>query len=209
MIRRHQLAVAPRISPAAVARAVATLATPAHAVAQARTALCRAFGAAECVATDSGTSALVLALRLAVGNGGVVALPGYGCIDFASAVRYAGVKVRLYDVDPVTMSPDMDSVARVLHRGVAAIVVAHFYGYPADVAGVRELAGGFGVTVIEDAAQAAGANLDGNRLGSLGDLSVLSFGRGKGLFGGNGGALLGFSPDWSAHLAALPSMHPP
>jgi dTDP-4-amino-4,6-dideoxygalactose transaminase len=206
VIPRHQLAVAPRIAAASVMRAATRLASPGRSVERARAGLRRSFGAGECIPTDSGTSALILALRVAVGTGGVVALPAYGCIDFASAVQYAGVRVRLYDVDPMTMSPDLDSVSRLLHRGVSAIVVAHFYGYPADVTGVRELAARFGVAVIEDAAQAAGGMLRGRRLGGFGDLSVLSFGRGKGLFGGNGGALLAFSPPWTSHLARLPAL---
>lgn len=140
--------------------------------------------------TDSGTSALALALRLLVGKNGTVALPGFGCVDITSAVRYAGIHARLYDIDPLTLSPDMDSVRSVLEQGVEAIVVAHYYGYPADVLGVHELAAQRGVPVIEDAAQAAGGTLQGARLGSLGDVSILSFGRGKGLFGGRGGALL-------------------
>jgi dTDP-4-amino-4,6-dideoxygalactose transaminase len=150
----------------------------------------------------------VLALRVAVGEGGIVALPAYGCVDFASAVQFAGVRVRLYDIDPVTMSPDLDAVRRTLRRGVAAIVVAHYYGYPADIDGVKQLAAKFAVPVIEDAAQAAGGTLNGRRLGTIGELTVLSFGRGKGIFGGGGGALLARTADWGAHLSALRPFRP-
>ncbi len=142
------------------------------------------------VLTDSGTSALVLALRLAAGAGKTVAYPGYACIDLAAAARFAGVRVRLYDVDPRTLSPDLDSLAAALARGVDAIVVAHLYGFPADMSGVGDLANRYGVPVIEDAAQGAGGRLHGRLLGSFGHLSVLSFGRGKGTTGGRGGALL-------------------
>jgi dTDP-4-amino-4,6-dideoxygalactose transaminase len=145
---------------------------------------------------------LVLALRLAVGQGGTVALPGFGCVDLASAVRFAGVKVRLYDIDPATMSPDLDSLEDALGRGVQAVVVAHYYGYPADIPGVRALARAYGVPLIEDAAQAAGGTLRGLRLGALGDICILSFGRGKGLFGGRGGALLGFAPEFTPGVAS-------
>jgi hypothetical protein len=140
--------------------------------------------------TDSGTSALVMALRLAAGEGGTVAYPGYSCVDLAAAARYAGVRVRLYDLDPRTLGPDLGALERALERGVNAVVVAHLYGFPADVPAVCALARRFGVPVIEDAAQGAGGSLHGVRLGALGDLSVLSFGRGKGTTGGRGGAIM-------------------
>jgi hypothetical protein len=207
VIPRYQLAVAPRITPASLLGAAMSLFTPAAgALGALASSLRREFGASECVLTDSGTSALVLALRLTAGREGTVALPGYGCVDLASAVGFAGLKARLYDVDPNTMSPDLDALEGALKRGVDAVVVAHYYGYPADVAGVQSLASSYGVPVIEDAAQAAGGALNTARLGALGDLSVLSFGRGKGLFGGRGGALLSHSATWSTRIASLPTL---
>lgn len=201
---RHQLAVAPKLSPVWLARSVAAMcAPPDRALVAVGSALRGAFGAKSSVLTDSGTSALVLALRLMVREGGIVALPGYGCVDLAAAVRFAGVRARVYDVDPLTMSPDLDSVERALRRGAEAVLVAHYYGYPADVPGVRALASAHGVPVLEDAAQGAGGRLGGHRLGTLGDLSVLSFGRGKGVFGGRGGALMSFSEDWAARVGEL------
>lgn len=153
-------------------------------------ALTTRYAATETILTDSGTSALVLALRAVVPKGGAVALPAYGCIDLTSAALGSGVSVRLYDLDPVTLSPDLDSLRKTIARGVDAIVVAHLFGYAADVAGVRQLAEQHGLPLIEDAAQSAGGSIFGQKLGSFGDLTVLSFGRGKGLTGGSGGALL-------------------
>jgi perosamine synthetase len=147
------------------------------------------FGAEDVLLTDSGTSALVIAMRRAAGVG-TVALPAFGCPDLAAAAVRAAVRVRLYDLDPLTMSPDLDSVRAVLTRGVDAVVVAHFYGYPADVHGVQRCAAEHGVAVIEDAAQGASGALLGARLGSIADEVVLSFGRGKGMTAGSGGALL-------------------
>ncbi len=152
------------------------------------------FGALRVVPTDSGTSALVLALRALVGPRGTVALPGYACADLVAAALHARVKVRLYDIDPETLAPDLDSLSRVLDQGAAAVVVAHLYGVPVDVPQVIELAAAHGASVIEDAAQAAGGMLRGSRLGSFGALTVLSFGRGKGVTGGGGGALLTIAP---------------
>ncbi len=203
MILRRQLPVASPISPPAVLRASVAALLGTVSVSDAHTLLLQRYDATSAALTDSGTSALVLALRLAVPVGGIVALPGYACVDVAAAAIRAGVKVRFYDIDPSTLSPDMESVERVLQRGVSAIVVAHLFGYSADVLGVRALAVGHGVTVIEDAAQGAGGTLHGRLLGSLGDLTVLSFGRGKGMSTGGGGALLASGPFWGSRVSAI------
>jgi dTDP-4-amino-4,6-dideoxygalactose transaminase len=158
------------------------------------TALRQRYDASEAVLTDSGTSALVLALRAVAPFGGTVAYPGYACIDLTAAAVRAGVKIRLYDLDPRTLSPDLESLRDVMARGVDAVVVAHLYGYPADIRAVQRLAAADGIPVIEDSAQGAGGTLGGARLGSLADISILSFGRGKGTTTGAGGALLVRTP---------------
>lgn len=157
-------------------------------------ALRERYGAADAVLTDSGTSALILALRAIVPAGGTIAYPGYSCIDLTAAAVGAGMRVRLYDLDPKTLSPDLESVKKAIERGVDAIVVAHLYGYPADVGAVQELARQYGIPVIEDSAQGAGGTLRGVRLGAIGDISILSFGRGKGATTGSGGAVIVRNP---------------
>lgn len=211
MIGRRQLPVASPISAAALGGAFFDLLRGAKGrdriQARARELVEGEFGSRRVALTDSGTSALVLALRLAAPSGGVVGFPGYACVDLAAAARFVGIRVRLYDIDPTTLSPDLDSVHRMLKRGVDAMVVAHLFGYAADVASVRELASLAGVTVIEDAAQGAGGSLHERRLGSLGEFSILSFGRGKGLCASGGGALLAMrdvgEERWAACLADL------
>lgn len=156
------------------------------------------FGLEHVSLTDSGTSALILALP----QKGTVALPAYACVDLLAAAAFRSLRVRFYDVDPATLSPDLDSVRAALGRGVDAIVVAHLYGFPADVPGVAGIAAEHGVTVIEDAAQHAAGRLADRPLGSLGSLVVLSFGRGKGTTGGSGGALLSRDPLPVSHARA-------
>jgi perosamine synthetase len=142
--------------------------------------------------TDSGTAALTAALigvrreRPAC----AAALPAFACYDVATAADGADVPVLLYDTDPRTLAPDWASLRATLRQGAAAVVVAHLYGCPADLREVNRLAAEGGAIVIEDAAQAAGALLEGRPVGGSGSLTVLSFGRGKGLTGGSGGALL-------------------
>jgi perosamine synthetase len=168
-------------------------------------ALCQRYSAANALLTDTGTSALILALRRIVPPGGTVAFPGYSCIDLTSAAIGAGMRVRLYDIEPSTLSPDLDSLRKAVARGVDAIVVAHLYGYPADVLGVEAIAAEHGIPVIEDAAQGAGGVLRDRLLGSFGDLSILSFGRGKGMTSGSGGAVLVRTPElagWTRRMHA-------
>lgn len=204
MIPRYQPPVYSPLRLSALLRAATRTSAPAGRASrgEVKAALARRFSSHAVELTDSGTSALIVALRLTAGEGGTVAFPGYACIDLAAAARYAGVRVRLYDIDPETLSPDIESVTRTLDRGASAIVVAHLYGYPADVPAVAEVAGRYGVTVIEDAAQGAGGVLRGTLLGAFGPLSILSFGRGKGTTGGGGGALMATSGEWAERIGA-------
>jgi dTDP-4-amino-4,6-dideoxygalactose transaminase len=145
--------------------------------------------------TDSGTTALTAALRAVREGrpGAPVAMPAYACYDLATIADGAAVPVLLYDVDPHTLGPDLAQIEGALRRGAAAVVVTHLYGYPVDVAAVSRLAVEMGAVVIEDAAQGAGATVHGRAVGTFGSLAVLSFGRGKGLTGGSGGALLAYN----------------
>ena len=141
----------------------------------------------------SGTQALQTALSeaaRAVGGEVIVALPAFTCFDVATAAVGAGVRVALYDVDPRTLSPDLDSLTAALTAGARIVVVTPLYGVPVPWRAVVECAAAVGATVIEDAAQGFAASWRGRPLGSLGVVSVLSFGRGKGWTGGRGGALL-------------------
>lgn len=156
----------------------------------------RRFGSQAVALTDSGTSALTLALRLTRGSAGRVAMPAYACIDLATAAMGAGVQVVLYDLDPATLSPDEGSFRDALQEGVDAVVLVHLFGYPADVEHFASLARAAGARVIEDAAQGAGGSLRGQSLGSYGELAILSFGRGKGTSAGGGGALLANTAEW-------------
>lgn len=180
-----------------------------------RERLAETYGTNDLLLIDSGTTALRLAIRGAVevaDNGAAVgapgrdavALPAYCCFDVVTAAVGAGARVRLYDVDPETLGPDWPSLERALAAGdVAAVVAVHLYGIPVDIERVRGLAGAHGALVIDDAAQGFGGSIEGRPLGALGSLGVLSFGRGKGITGGGGGALLANDAPGRAALAAV------
>src|SRR2546426_8372153 len=143
--------------------------------------------------TDSGTTALTLALiGVLQDRPGAIALPAYGCYDLATAADGANAAVILYDLDPRTLAPDLAQLHDVLRQGAAAVVVVHLYGHPVDLGDLKRLAAENRALVIEDAAQAMGAKIDRQPAGSQSSLAVLSFGRGKGLTGGRGGGAAGF-----------------
>ncbi|UCG85492.1 MAG: DegT/DnrJ/EryC1/StrS aminotransferase family protein [Gemmatimonadota bacterium] len=163
-----------------------------EATAMVRNLIAAKFGARDVLLTDSGTAALTLAIRALCRSRPkpLVALPAYGCYDIATAAEGADVEVVLYDLDPRTLGPDAGSLIAALEQRPAAVVLAHLYGIPIDIDPVVELCGRYGVSVIEDAAQGHGAQYGGVPLGAFGAVAVLSFGRGKGVTGGSGGALL-------------------
>jgi dTDP-4-amino-4,6-dideoxygalactose transaminase len=157
--------------------------------------------------TDSGTSALRLALEAASAAGlAPIAFPAYNCYDLVSAARGAEVDPIYYDVDPATLGPVGASVTRAMDMGARTVLVAHLFGIPVDLDSVRARCEPHGALLIEDAAQGVGGDYGGRPLGALGDLSVLSFSRGKGRTGGGGGALLANTDAGlrlGAHLRAL------
>lgn len=148
--------------------------------------------AREVLLVDSGTSALTLALRSTQGaTRRPVAIPAFCCFDIATAIDGSGVPFVFYDVDPATLGPDLASLRTALASGADRILVVHLYGIPVDLDEVSTLAREFGAVVIEDAAQGVGGAWRDRPLGAHGSLGVFSFGRGKGLTGGRGGALVG------------------
>ncbi len=203
MIPRHQPPVHSPLTPRALAAgAAAAVGGAAGRMARVVDRLERQYGSRTLVLTDSGTSALAVALRVAWRAGGrrPAAIPAYSCYDVATAVLAAGVPVLLYDLDPDSLSPDPDSLERAVHRGAGTLVVAHLWGIPLDLERIGAIADAGGCIVIEDAAQGCGVEVDGRPAGAAGALGVLSFGRGKGRTGGAGGALLVNDPS----LAAAP-----
>ena len=194
MAIRHQLAVYSPIPIGAplrgVAAALRVTTDPRPALID---ALQRDFDATSVVLTGTGTQALQVAIAHAVRRAGSetpVALPAFSCFDVASAAIGANVSTALYDLDPDTLAPDLASFERVLSAGARVAVVAPLYGMAVDWEALEALAIKYGTILIEDAAQGHGATWRGRPLGAFGEISTLSFGRGKGWTGGGGGAVL-------------------
>ena len=207
MLLRHQLAAHSPVHAQDIAAAAGEVLRPGLSVhRQLVELLRRRYSADEVLLLDSGTHALQLAIQVAVRSTtrtGPVALPAFSCFDVATAAIGAGIPVLFYDLDPLTLAPDEVSLARAIDAGAAAIVVAPLYGVPVPWERIESLASRHDVAVIEDAAQGHGASWQERTLGSLGAISTISFGRGKGWTGGQGGALLLRGPRSRETLARL------
>ena len=159
-------------------------------------------GAAHGVAVNSGTSALHLALLAAgVGPGDEVITVPFTFVATVAAVVYTGARPVLVDITPDTYTMDPAKIERVITRRTKAILPVHLYGQPADMDPILEIARRHKLTVIEDAAQAHGAEYKGRRVGSLGDMGCFSFYPGKNLGAyGEGGLVTTGNSD---HLRTL------
>lgn len=134
------------------------------------------------IGVDSGTSALHLSLLAAgVGPGDEVIVPAFTFVATAAAVEYAGARPVLIDVDPITLTLDPRRLDARITTRTKAVIPVHLYGQPADMDPIMEIARAHGLVVIEDAAQAHGAEYKHRRAGSIGDLGCFSFYPGKNL----------------------------
>jgi dTDP-4-amino-4,6-dideoxygalactose transaminase len=149
-------------------------------------------GAAHGVAVNSGTSALHVALLAAgIGQGHEVITVSMTFIATAAAVSYTGAVPVFVDVDPETFTMDVSQLEAKISSRTKAILPVHLYGQSADMDAINEIARRYGLTVIEDAAQAHGAEYAGRRVGTLGHMSAFSFYPGKNLGAyGEGGMVL-------------------
>jgi dTDP-4-amino-4,6-dideoxygalactose transaminase len=149
-------------------------------------------GSSHCVAVNSGTSALHLALITAgVGPGDEVITVPMTFIATTWAISYVGATPVFVDVNPVTYTMDVDQVESRITPKTKAILPVHLYGQPADIAPLLEIGARHGIPVIEDAAQAHGATYRDGPAGSWGLLGCFSFYPGKNLgAAGEGGAIV-------------------
>jgi dTDP-4-amino-4,6-dideoxygalactose transaminase len=140
----------------------------------------------------SGTDALVLALRaLDIGPGDEVIIPAYTFFATAGAIMLAGAKPVFVDVEPDTYCMDTRQVAERITPRTKALMPVHLYGHPADMTPLLDLARDRGLKVVEDNAQAFGAEYEGRKTASLGDVGCLSFFPSKNLGGcGDGGMVV-------------------
>jgi dTDP-4-amino-4,6-dideoxygalactose transaminase len=162
------------------------------------------LGVRHVVGVANGTDAITIALRaLGVRPGAEVVVPSLTFYASAEAVVNAGARPVFCDVDPSTRNITADTVRAVLTPAVSAIVAVDLFGCPAPLPELRAL----GLPVLEDAAQAAGASLNGRRAGALGDAATFSFYPSKNLGCFGDGGAIATDDDEVAELARALRFH--
>ncbi|RKQ85062.1 dTDP-4-amino-4,6-dideoxygalactose transaminase [Solirubrobacter pauli] len=164
-------------------------------------------GSAHSVGVSSGTEAISLALRaLEIGAGDEVIVPTNSFIATAEAVSWVGATAKLVDVDPSTHLLTAEQVAAAITPRTRAVIPVHLMGSTVDLDPIMDLAREAGLRVIEDTAQAHGADHRGRRVGSIGDIGCFSFYPTKNLGGwGDGGAIATDDEELAARVRLLRS----
>jgi perosamine synthetase len=167
-------------------------------------ALAAYHGVADAVAVSSGTAGLHLALlTLGIGAGDEVVIPSFTFVAVANAVWQVGATPVFAEIDPVTLNLDPAAVEQAITPRTRALLVVHTFGVPAQMDAFVEIAHRHGIFLVEDACEAIGAEFDGRRAGSFGDLAVFGFYPNKQLTTGEGGAVLARRADHAARLRSL------
>jgi perosamine synthetase len=148
-------------------------------------------GGAQCVAVNSGTSALHLSLlALGIGAGDEVVVPSFTFAATANAVALTGATPVFADISPESFCIDPDHVSALITDRTVCIVPVHLYGHPADLARLNTIASNRGLAILEDAAQAHGAEIHGTPVGSSSSASAFSFYPTKNMSSGEGGMVV-------------------
>jgi perosamine synthetase len=144
-----------------------------------------------CVAVNSGTSALLLALiALGIGQGDEVVVPSFSFAATANAVALTGARPVFADIEPTHYGLDPAAVEAAVTARTAAIIPVHLYGHPAAMADITRIAAKHGLAVVEDAAQAHLAALGGRPVGTFGTAAAFSFYPTKNMTSGEGGMVV-------------------
>ncbi len=149
------------------------------------------FGSKYAVSCASGSDALVLALMAAgIGSGDEVLTTPFTFVATAGSIARVGAKPVFVDIDPQTYNMDAESVALAITSKTRAIMPVHLFGLPADLDPLVDIAQRHGLLIIEDAAQAIGAQYRGAHAGNIGDFGCFSFFPSKNLGGAGDGGLV-------------------
>jgi dTDP-4-amino-4,6-dideoxygalactose transaminase len=162
-------------------------------------------GVRHAIALASGTDALVIALRaVGVGPGDEVVTTAFSFIATASAITMCGATPVFADIDPRTCNVTAATIEPVLSPRTRAVLPVHLYGQPADLPPIAALCRSRGLALVEDAAQAFGAEIGGRKAGAYGDIGCFSFYPSKNLGAfGDGGMVITDDDDRAARARLL------
>lgn len=150
---------------------------------------CSYIGSKECVAVDSGTAALHLALNLAEIRGKEVMVPSFTFVTTVHAITYNGGIPVFVDIEPNTLSVDLNDLENKITKKTKAIVPVYFGGFPLEMKNLKKLAGKKSITIVEDAAHACGTKNKNKMVGSENEFCCFSFHPVKNLSMPKGGAI--------------------
>jgi dTDP-4-amino-4,6-dideoxygalactose transaminase len=162
-------------------------------------------GTSECVACNSGTDALFLALRaLEIGPGDEVIAPPFTFFATAEVISAVGATPVFVDIDANTFNLDLNLIEAAITEKTRAIIPVHLFGQPVDMTRLMAIAEAHNLAVIEDCAQATGAEWVGKKVGSIGHVGCFSFYPTKNLgAAGDGGAITTNDPAIAATIRML------
>lgn len=169
-------------------------------------ALAKYIGTRYAVAFNSGTSALhAILLAYEIGQCDEVIVPSFTFIATANAPLFVGATPIFADIEDKTYGLDPDDVKRKITPKTRAILPIHYGGCPCFIAELKEIAQEHGLVLIEDAAEAFGAEIEGKKVGSFGDAAILSFCQNKIITTGEGGAVVTNSKEIYERLKLISS----
>ena len=162
------------------------------------------LGSAHGVAVCNGTVALHLALAaLDIGPGDEVIVPTFTYVASVNAITYTGATPVFVDSEPEYWNVDASKIEAAITPRTRAIEVVHLYGHPAKMDEVMAIAHAHGLPVIEDAAEAHGAEFEGRKVGTFGQAGVFSFFGNKIITTGEGGMVVSDDPQYATRCARL------
>jgi dTDP-4-amino-4,6-dideoxygalactose transaminase len=154
------------------------------------------IGRKYCVIFNSGTSALhAVLLAYGIKPGDEIIVPSFTFIATANAALFVDAKPVFADIEERTLGLDPESVRKKISRKTKAIIPIHFAGSPCMIRELKEIADEHNLLLIEDAAEAFGAKIEGKKVGTFGDAAMLSFCQNKIITTGEGGAIVTDSRD--------------
>ncbi|WP_414564912.1 MULTISPECIES: DegT/DnrJ/EryC1/StrS family aminotransferase [unclassified Anabaena] len=158
-----------------------------------------------CIACNSGTDALYLALRaLEIGAGDEIITTPFTFVATAEVISAVGAKPIFVDIDTTTFNLDLHQVTAAITPQTKAIIPVHLFGQPVDMTALMAIAQSHNLAVIEDCAQSTGASWNNQKVGSIGHIGCFSFYPTKNLGGcGDGGAITTNDPKLATKLRVL------
>jgi perosamine synthetase len=161
-------------------------------------------GASHGVAVSNGTCALQIAMSaLDLEPGSEVILPSFTIISCAIAIIEAGCVPVLVEVERDTWNMDLDQIEAKITPRTRAIMPVHMFGHPVDMRRIKEIAGKYDLRIVEDAAESHGAEIEGTRVGGIGDMGCFSFYANKIITTGEGGMVVTNNAHYAERLRSL------